>query len=182
VYASVPRLALAYSYHDVPNANEDSVNSPYLAPVQVMEVPAPAISYTAFDDASFAVNTRKVSDQLQSNRQQYYDDFIEGCKQAATSPSEAFMHCESEDAWRMQMNTYQPRSVYNYTQTGFLKISAPPRIVRILSEFWKRNKNQAIEEWSVPTAYHNNWESPPTLVKVDNQSLAGGGPHLQAGE
>jgi hypothetical protein len=174
-------LRSATRAYDVPSTIDEDVGSPYMAP-SLIEQPDSQPSYTAFDDASFAINSRDISDRLGSNRSRHYEDFMNGCRRAAGSKSAAFRYCEAEDNWRMQMNTYQPRSVYNYTRTGFLKLKAPSRVFRIINEFWQRNKDQAILEWAMPTPYHNNWEAPPTILRVDNQSLAGGGPRLQAGK
>jgi hypothetical protein len=68
----------------------------------------------------------------------------------------------------------------NYTKVGFQKIKASERVFNIIKEFWENNKHQATIEWQNPTPYHNNWEAPPTILRVDNTTLTGGGPQLQA--
>ena len=80
------------------------------------------------------------------------------------------------------MNMYQPRSMVNFTKTGFLKTRAPPEVFRIIKEFWELNKNKAEIEWKRPTPYHNNWDIPPTILRVDNRFLPRAGSHLQAGK
>lgn len=71
------------------------------------------------------------------------------------------------------------RQVLNYTEMGFLKMRAPDEIFRPLRAFWEANKDRAIEEWQTPTPYHNNWESSTTIIRVDNNTLEGGGQALQ---
>jgi hypothetical protein len=62
---------------------------------------------------------------------------------------------------------------------GFLKMRAPDEIFRPLRAFWEANKDKTIEEWQTPTPYHNNWESSTTIIRVDNNTLEGGGQALQ---
>jgi hypothetical protein len=68
--------------------------------------------------------------------------------------------------------------VRNYTETGFLKIKAPDAVFSIIKEFWEQNKDSQINEWSHATPYHNIWEAPTSVIRIDNSSLIGGGNHL----
>lgn len=70
--------------------------------------------------------------------------------------------------------------VRNYTETGFLKIKAPDSVFKIVKEFWDANRDMQTIEWKSVNPYHNSWEAPPTILRVDNKTLIGGGPHLQA--
>ena len=133
-------------------------------------------AYTAFDDASFAIMTRNISDVLGAHKKEFYDSYLEGCRTAAKA--KAASQCDSEDDWRMHMNMYQTASVYNYTELGFAKIRLPEDLFADILKFWERNKDQSIVEWTRTTAYHNNWEHETTVVRMENASLPGGGPPL----
>jgi hypothetical protein len=68
----------------------------------------------------------------------------------------------------------------NYTTTGFAKIKAPEAVFSLVKEFWDNNKNSLINEWSHSTPYHNIWEAPTSVIRIDNSSLIGGGQQLYA--
>jgi prolyl 4-hydroxylase len=70
--------------------------------------------------------------------------------------------------------------VRNYTETGFLKIKAPEAVFSLVKEFWENNKDEQTVEWKHPSSYHNTWDAPTTIIRVDNTSLKGGGPQLYA--
>jgi hypothetical protein len=70
--------------------------------------------------------------------------------------------------------------VRNYTETGFLKIKAPEAVFSLVKEFWENNKEEQTVEWKHPSSYHNTWDAPTTIIRVDNTSLKGGGPQLYA--
>ena len=64
----------------------------------------------------------------------------------------------------------------NYTEVGFKKLRAPPELWRLISDFWEKNKENAKpEQWGVGNTYTNNWESPSTMVSVEDTALRGGG-------
>lgn len=44
--------------------------------------------------------------------------------------------CEKEEEYRLWMNKNQPSSVYNFTETGFLKTRAPAEVRRLLENAW----------------------------------------------
>jgi prolyl 4-hydroxylase len=126
-------------------------------------------SYGAYDDFSWAIMDDK------SVNSQTYKDFRMNC---ARVTNESF--CASQENWRMQMNMYQTRSVYNYTEMGFLKTKAPKELFQLIRSFFDRNKDEMIVEWSELTTFHNNWEAPTHMVRVDNGTLDGGGQVLYA--
>ena len=66
----------------------------------------------------------------------------------------------------------------NYTTTGFAKIKAPEAVFSLVKEFWDKNKDSLINEWSHSTPYHNIWEAPTSVIRIDNSSLIGGGSQL----
>lgn len=46
----------------------------------------------------------------------------------------------------------------NYTETGFLKVKAPPELKRLLTEHWEKNQNKGTaENWGVGNIYVNHW-------------------------
>jgi prolyl 4-hydroxylase len=140
---------------------------------------SPETSYRSEDDASFAIYSRNLSSVL-GDKQTFYNDFMEGCRKAVMeSGSDPDVVCDKDDGHRMRMNVYQPQSVVNYTKTGFAKVKTPPEVFRLLKEFWDLNKEKSYVEWSGPTPYHNNWEVPPTVIRVDNTTLETGGIELQ---
>jgi hypothetical protein len=62
--------------------------------------------YSVYDDATWAVISSKVTF---SNRQQEYQSFMDACRSSAGK--QAYHLCDRDEAHRMQMNMYQPRSV-----------------------------------------------------------------------
>ena len=132
-------------------------------------------TYLATEDRTWAVLSDTLTDPMY---QAVYDSFMGECRDAAGT--QAAVQCDSAERHRLHMNTNQPRSVYNYSETGFLKIRAPAPVVALIHEFWEQNKGEAIVEWDSITPYHTTWNAPPTILRVDNATLPGGGPQLQA--
>lgn len=83
---------------------------------------------------------------------------------------------------RMQLNMYQPRSVYNYTEIGFKKMRVPEKLFEALRTFWELNKHERGEvEWEGQISpYHNHWDAPPSFIRIQDPSFLGGGPELAA--
>lgn len=128
--------------------------------------------YTCYDDMSWAVNSQEVSSEL--GRRDVYQSFLDGCRRVA-----GHERCQAQENWRMQMNMYQPRSMYNYTKTGFMKARASDHLFRLLRDFWEANRHRSTDEWSEVSTYHNHWEVATRMVPVENRSFVGGGPHLR---
>ena len=61
-----------------------------------------------------------------------------------------------------------------------MKIKAPESVFNLIKEFWDANRHDQTVEWDRVNPYHNSWEAPPSILRVDNSSLVGGGSHLQA--
>jgi len=99
--------------------------------------------YTATDDRTWAIVTANLTDPY---RQRAYDEFMQGCRDAA-GPHQATQLCDQTEAHRLHMNQYQPRSVWNYTQTGFLKMRAPAAVFSLLHDFWIRNRDSQSTEY-----------------------------------
>jgi hypothetical protein len=62
--------------------------------------------YNAYDDATWAVMSSKLS---RPTRQEEYNTFMNDCRKAAGSLAHQF--CDRDEAHRLHMNMYQPRSV-----------------------------------------------------------------------
>jgi hypothetical protein len=138
-------------------------------------------TYTAFDSASWAITSRNVSSKLDPHKQSIYDKFIRDCNDAF-HPNDPVMaaettYCEENDELRIEMNTHQPSSVYNYTSEGYKKTRVPPKLYALLRDFWDKNKDKAEPEWSSVTVYQNSWKYNTDIVHV-GQERSGGSPKL----
>jgi len=112
-----------------------------------------ASEYRATDDRTWAIVSNKLTDPA---NQVVYDTFMNECREAAGSKAEVL--CDSAERYRLHMNADQPRSVYNYTKTGFLKTRAPDNVISLLNDFWEKNKDKQTIEWGENlTPYHNTW-------------------------
>lgn len=135
-----------------------------------------AATYTAFDDMSWAINEQRVSSTMLGRQRDLYNTFLHECAQLIGS-----QYCQDQEYWRMQMNMYQPRSMVNYSSTGFMKTRVPDRLFHKLHNFWQENRNEGVEEWPERVStYQNTWTIPTQIVKVDNRTLPGGGPAFAA--
>ena len=139
---------------------------------------SPTAQYTAFDSASWAVTSTTLSTKLSPNKQETYDKYIQDCNDAfyqhnsnISSPNNTV--CTYNDHERVEMNTHQPSSVYNYTTVGYKKMKTPPALFDLIQKFWNQNKHKSIVEWDHITVYHNLWESPPTIVHIGEEASGG---------
>lgn len=135
--------------------------------------------YTYQDDASWAVANPRVSDVLGGHISSLYTSYIEDCTNAASTTKTPFS-CEDEEIFRLDMNTYQPQSVYNYTKLGYQKIKAPAKLYKLIRDFYDKNKEKDEVEWKSVNTYHNMWEVPPTILHINQDRFEGGGPALQS--
>ena len=136
-------------------------------------VPAPPV-YTASDDASWAITSQNLSnDILNSDKQAVYDTFITECVSRDKN-------CEAENKIRIKMNVEQPKSVVNYTKTGFKKIRAPESLYRLIKEFWDNNRDETSVELNGASPYHNSWSVPTNILPTEDSNLIGGGYNLSA--
>jgi hypothetical protein len=74
--------------------------------------------------------------------QSRYDTFMQGCydhyeKTGKGGKGKACWQTEND---RQAMNLRQPKSMYNYTSTGFTKIRAPDNVFALLKNFWEANR------------------------------------------
>mmetsp|Transcript_18770 Transcript_18770/g.27819 ORF Transcript_18770/g.27819 Transcript_18770/m.27819 type:complete len:514 (-) Transcript_18770:428-1969(-) len=111
------------------------------------------------------------------NRQQFYEDFMQGCREYYGKKGGA---CDATEQDRVLMSLRQPQSMVNYTDTGFKKIRAPPELMTLLTDFWEKNLDKEQKEnWFTGNTYTNSWSSPTGMVSVENSGLRGGGGMLK---
>jgi prolyl 4-hydroxylase len=85
--------------------------------------------------------------------QDRYDEYIQGCVDYYNNDVKHQRHpkgkrCISGETERIEMTLKQPKSVYNYTETGFTKIRAPEMVYKLIKEFWDQNRGkETLENW-----------------------------------
>ena len=141
------------------------------------ELAAPPV-YTIFDDASWAITHPVVSNVLGDHILPLYNTYIEDCSKATSSAGRPH-DCADEEIHRLDMNTYQPASVYNYTKVGYQKIKAPPELFKLIRDFYDKNRGKDVTEWKTINTYHNMWDTPPTIMTLNQPTWEGGGQELQ---
>lgn len=115
--------------------------------------------------------------QYLGNKEEFYDDFLQGCRDYYKKYSHA---CDSTEYDRVEMSLRQPQSMQNYTDIGFKKIKTPPAVWKLISKFWEKNKdNKMPENWNKGNTYTNHWKAPTYMVSVENKALRGGGSILK---
>ena len=111
------------------------------------------------------------------DRLSVYEHFIDGCRQHYGRKGD---RCDIGEQDRMSMSLRQAPSMVNYTATGFMKIRAPERVRKLLTEHWEKNQDRKKpEKWPCGNIYVNHWESPTYMVNVEDGSLRGGGSNLK---
>jgi len=116
--------------------------------------------------------------QILGDRQKAFLDHLDGCRER--SQIEDPTRCDFYENYRILMNRRQPQSMKNYTELGFQKVQAPPKVVKLITDFWNANQFRGKEElWSVGNHYLNHWDSPTDLVSIDDKHLRGSGPELK---
>mmetsp|Transcript_24336 Transcript_24336/g.36093 ORF Transcript_24336/g.36093 Transcript_24336/m.36093 type:complete len:423 (-) Transcript_24336:102-1370(-) len=121
-------------------------------------------------DASWAIRSKEVK---WNNTQSLYKSFMDECREAA-GPKKAKYVCDEGEDFRIEMNTYQPMSMRNYTRLGFKKIKAPEEMFSIIKDFWDKNRHLNESEWHSVNTYHNMWSAPPTIVNIQEEEHGGG--------
>jgi hypothetical protein len=132
-------------------------------------------SYSAFDSASWAVTSDRLSPVLGGHKQSLYDDYIAACDAAILKTTNQRDECTNNDKVRMRMNKDQPSSVYNYTKDGYVKTRAPTDLYDLIKEFFDENRDSDETEWKEYNVYHNAWESPPTFIDLHKEDVDGSG-------
>eukprot|EP00546_Thalassionema_frauenfeldii_P021639 CAMPEP_0178903282 /NCGR_PEP_ID=MMETSP0786-20121207/5073_1 /TAXON_ID=186022 /ORGANISM="Thalassionema frauenfeldii, Strain CCMP 1798" /LENGTH=418 /DNA_ID=CAMNT_0020574641 /DNA_START=18 /DNA_END=1271 /DNA_ORIENTATION=- len=121
-------------------------------------------------DVSWAIRSKEIR---WGSTQSLYDNFMDECREAAGSKKAPYVCDEGED-FRIEMNTYQPMSMRNYTRLGFKKIKAPKKMFSIIKDFWDKNRHLNETEWHSVNTYHNMWSAPPTIVNIQEEKHGGG--------
>lgn len=108
-------------------------------------------------------------------RQKFYNNYMKGCHHRFS-----YQDCQEGEEQRHAMNQRQPQSMVNMTSTGYMKLRAPDRLIRLLNVFWNDNKDQKVlEDWGDGSIYTNHWESPTYMVNVEDDNMSGGGKKLK---
>lgn len=89
--------------------------------------------------------------------------------------------CNNTETSRMEMNKKQPPSQFNYTTSGFHKMSVPEDLWRPIVTFWNVNKDKVIpeEDWLEANTYVNHWNSPTYLISLEDRKMWGSGKNLR---
>eukprot|EP00934_Nitzschia_sp_Nitz4_P009460 Nitzschia sp. Nitz4//scaffold43_size134323//70752//72216//NITZ4_003303-RA/size134323-processed-gene-0.52-mRNA-1//-1//CDS//3329551960//9450//frame0 len=131
-------------------------------------------------DCSFPIHGLESScGDLLGDRKAIYDEYMDGCREHWGA--KGAKRCNQNEKERFEMSIRQPKSMVNYTSTGFKKIKAPPKLWKLLSEYWEANKDdKVIEDWGIGNVYTNNWKAPTYMVSVENPDMEGGGPYMKS--
>jgi len=133
-------------------------------------------------DVSFPVhylNVLNKEDNPLGNRQSFYEEFIDGCREHYGGKLGSTA-CDITEEDRADMSLRQPASMQNYTDTGFKKVQAPKQVFDMLVDYWKKNYERREEEnWPKGNTYVNHWKSPTYMVNVESGTLRGGGHNLK---
>lgn len=135
-------------------------------------------------DVSWPIHHNETGSNLMGNKMKEYESFIDSCydavndKQKVRGARRKNVQCSTGENDRIRMDLLQPRSVRNYTETGFKKIRAPEAMFAKIKKFYDKNRDQEVTEWHNINTYHNMWESPPTIINIQNSSLDGGGGNI----
>jgi prolyl 4-hydroxylase len=86
------------------------------------------------------------------NVKERYEKFMNGC--VDYWGEEKGQLCIANEKSRIEMSTNQPRSMRNFTDTGFKKIRAPAHVYTLLKEFWDKNHmKEKNESWRAGNIY-----------------------------
>ena len=129
-------------------------------------------------DSTTAVSSVPTSPPLQQftrDRRNFYQKFLAGCINSFGSEN-----CLRSEQERIDMSLRQPATMKNLTKgLGFRKLKVPETLFEPLKEFWDRNQHEQISEfWPAGSTIVNHWGSLPSVVKVENDTLIGGGDQL----
>lgn len=112
------------------------------------------------------------------DRQSMYVSHLDSCRKFY-SPDDSEW-CDIFEYDRMTMNRRQPQSMMNLTESGWKLLKAPTRLKELIQDFWEKNSDKGKpENWGRGNTYVNTWDSPTTLVSVDDKGLRGSGVRLK---
>ena len=127
---------------------------------------SPKEEYSAFDSASWAITSSRLSPLLGTDKQSLYNNFIKGCDAAVKEKNGRENFCTFGERQRFEMNAMQPSSCYNYTEAGYAKTRAPPELYAEIKKFFDTHRDRSRIEWKDYNVYHNAWEAPPTFIDL----------------
>ena len=108
-----------------------------------------------------------------AHRKRFYRDFINNWKQSLIQLGEDPSDADENEQDRIQGNIEQPAMMVNYTSTGYLKMRAPQELRDMLTQFWEANKH--LQKLESSNAILNHFETPTTMVGLDDEELHGSG-------
>jgi len=123
--------------------------------------------------------------QPMGDRQSLYEQIMESCRRnnngsEESANGEGSHRCDDNEAARIAMNLRQPRSMVNYTETGYKKIRTPQPLMDLLLDFWMANRgNERFEAKTPFNIFTNSYDSPSYLLDVGRSDLVGGGTDLR---
>ena len=128
-------------------------------------------AHTKNDDSDKTLIEQFTRDRLDY----YYNNFFQGCLDAFGEDP-----CLRSEKERIEMSQRQPATMKNMTKgLGFRKTKVPPEVFAAILEFWHQHQREAqVEDWAEGSTYCNHWEAPPFVVRIDNETLQGGGYEL----
>lgn len=88
--------------------------------------------------------------------------------------------CDTNERRRLETNLMQPRSMVNYTESGFEKIRTPAPLMKLLTAFYESNLGkEKLEPKSAANVFTNSYDAPSYLLDVTQPRYEGGGPELK---
>jgi len=111
------------------------------------------------------------------DRQSIYENYMQGCRDYYGDDEKV---CDEQEGFRLEMNLKQTRAMVNYTNVGYKKIRAPDDMIKLLKDFWEKNRGREYtEEWFDGSVAANYWEVPTDMLPVEDDELEGGGKELK---
>lgn len=83
--------------------------------------------------------------------------------------------CDQFEDDRLERNLLQPRSMENYTDLGFAKVTAPTHVKHLLQSFFERNQKYSWDEfWNPGNTYTNYWVKPTMALEIGRKDYPQG--------
>ncbi|KAG7374848.1 ankyrin repeat domain protein [Nitzschia inconspicua] len=113
---------------------------------------------------------RNMPIQPLGDRKAFYHQFMEECRVRYGD------RCDEYKEYRIQTNLKQPKSMVNYTETGFKVLPVAQtnsKVTNLLNEFWNFHREEWTPElWPDGNTYVNHWSSPTYMVSVDHHDTS----------
>jgi prolyl 4-hydroxylase len=110
---------------------------------------------------------------LLADRASFYKEFIKGCRDLFA------YRCALTERDRIEQLLRQPRSMRNYTATGYKHLRTPTELLNVIQQHWERSKihnkdnPDYIETWGKGLTYVNYWKQNTTYYGILDDSLGG---------